>query len=88
MLYAIERANKMEKTYTIHDIITEAEIANIIDVAVRDGIDLAESEGIEFKIDYDTCNVNTVAVNDYKHRLSSDTLNLADQSIIEKYKAM
>lgn len=78
----------MENIYTIRELITAEEITSMIDIAVKDGVELARADGIEFEINYDTSNGNTTAVNDYKHRLVRDDLNAHEQSIINKYKAM
>jgi len=78
----------MENTYKITDIVTESELQNIADVAISDGLELAHADGIEFDITVNTCNGNTLSIDNYKQRLFSNSLNDEDLEIINKYKSM
>ena len=78
----------MEKVYKITDIIKEPELQRISDIAIDDGLELAHADGIEFDITVNTCNGNTLSIDNYKQRLFSNSLNGEDLEIINKYKSM
>jgi len=78
----------MEETYKITDIVSDSELQNITDIAIGDGIELAEADGIEFQIAINTRNGNTSSINNYKQRLQTDSLNDEDLKIINKYNSI
>jgi hypothetical protein len=78
----------VEEDYTITDVIKEsnANLTDIINSGIEAGVELAQDDGIDFKMKCQISNGDSSEIENYKIRLMDQALTAGDSSIISKYQ--